>query len=166
MNDSAASIYLSVGSNLAPEDNLRLAHRELTRVFGALDCSSVYRNAPVGFDGNDFLNLAVHARTETGPAAVIETLEAIHDLAGRVRGSERFGPRELDIDLLLYGDVISRQWKLPRRDLERYAFVARPMAELAPDLEHPVSGQRMAEIWQTMSGDAPSMQRVALDWPV
>lgn len=158
----STTIYLSLGSNVSPERNLRLAHRELLQRFGPLRCSQVYRNAPVGFAGDDFLNLVVEASTKMDPESINAHLEVIHDVAGRKRGSERFGPRELDIDLLMYGDVISREWKLPRKDLIRYAFAACPMAELAPTLVHPVDGRSMAEIWDAMSPDADALTQVSL----
>ena len=96
-------VYVSAGSNVAPEENLKLACRELTRRFGPLELSGVYRNPPVGFAGDDFLNLVLRFRTGEPPHAIVAELERLHTLAGRVRGLERFAPRTLDLDLLLYG---------------------------------------------------------------
>ncbi|MFK8052987.1 MAG: 2-amino-4-hydroxy-6-hydroxymethyldihydropteridine diphosphokinase [Woeseiaceae bacterium] len=155
-------IYLSLGSNVAPERNLKLAYDELLRLLGPLTCSTVYQNAPVGFSGDDFLNLVIGAETTLDPASLTMHLERIHTLAGRERGSERFGPRELDIDVLLYGDMVSQRWKLPRKDLLRYGFAACPMAELAPELIHPVTGQTMKVIWEEMSPDADGLHAVSL----
>ncbi|MDH5254734.1 MAG: 2-amino-4-hydroxy-6-hydroxymethyldihydropteridine diphosphokinase, partial [Gammaproteobacteria bacterium] len=102
----AVDVYVSAGSNIAPRENLQLASRELTRRFGPLAISGVYRNPPVGFTGDDFLNLVLRFRTAEPPAAVVAELERLHVLAGRVRGTEPFAPRTLDLDLLLYGDAI------------------------------------------------------------
>jgi 2-amino-4-hydroxy-6-hydroxymethyldihydropteridine diphosphokinase len=126
-----------------------MAYRELTRRFGALDVSSVYRNPPVGFSGADFLNLVLRFRTVESPASIIAELERLHVLAGRERGAERFAPRTLDLDLLLYGDYVLPEAgiRVPREDILKYGFVLCPLAELAPSLRHPVTGQTMAELW-------------------
>lgn len=149
-----ARVFVSVGSNIEPEENLRLACGELERRFDGLDVSSVYRNPPVGFDGEDFLNLVAAFETERSPAEVVAELEEIHDLAGRERGGERYGPRTLDLDLLLYDDLVTDgpPVTLPRDDVLKYDFVLGPLAELAPDLVHPVEGRRVAELWQDFEG--------------
>lgn len=141
--------YVSAGSNIAPEDNLRLACRELCLHFGPLALSGVYRNPPVGFAGDDFLNLVLRFRTAEPPAAVVAELERIHVVAGRVRGAERFGARTLDLDLLLYGDAVIPDpgIRVPRADILKYGFVLGPLAELAPGLRHPVTGQTMEALW-------------------
>lgn len=142
-------VYLGLGSNLRPEDNLKLALRELAERFTLKRVSPVYRNEPVGFDGEDFLNAVAFVETDMPAAAVCGELEQIHELAGRRRGHESFVSRTLDIDLLLYGgDIIDRPpVRVPRDDILRYSFVLRPLADIAPGLVHPVSGQSMAEHW-------------------
>jgi 2-amino-4-hydroxy-6-hydroxymethyldihydropteridine diphosphokinase len=155
-------VYVSAGSNVAPEENLRLACRELTRRFGPLAMSGVYRNPPVGFTGDDFLNLVLRFRTAEPPAAVVAELERLHELAGRVRGLERFAPRTLDLDLLLYGDAIITEHaiRVPRDDIVKYGFVLGPLAELAPDLRHPVNGQTMTELWAAFDQRKYPLERV------
>ena len=155
-------VYVSAGSNIAPEENLRRACRELTRRFGPLELSGIYRNPPVGFAGDDFLNLVLRFRTGETPAAVVAELERLHALAGRVRGQERFGSRTLDLDLLLYGDsILSGQGiRVPREDILKYGFVLGPLAELAPALRHPVTGQTMGELWAGFDQARHPLQRV------
>ncbi len=153
--------YLGVGSNVEPEQNLRLAWHELRKLGDNALASNVYRNPPVGFSGDDFLNLVVRIDTTLSPPQLLQSLETIHDLAGRKRGSEKFGPRELDVDLLMYGDIVSREWKLPRKDIMKYPFVLQPMAELAPELAHPGNGFTMHALWDDMRGTATVMERVA-----
>lgn len=161
-HDPGVAVYISVGSNVAPEQHLRLACRELRARFGELEASSVYRNSPVGFEGEDFLNLVVRIRTALPPLAVIAHLEQVHALAGRVRGGPRFGPRTLDLDLLLYGDVLSPEppIRVPRPDIRRYAFVLGPLAELAPDLRHPETGETMATLWAAFDQRSHPLHRV------
>ncbi len=139
-----------------------MACRELARRFGALDGSGVYRNPPVGFSGADFLNLVLRFRTAESPVTIIAELERLHGLAGRVRGTERFAPRTLDLDLLLYGDAVLPEAgiRVPREDILKYGFVLRPLAELAPSLRHPVTGQTMSELWASFDLGAHPLERV------
>jgi 2-amino-4-hydroxy-6-hydroxymethyldihydropteridine diphosphokinase len=145
-----ARVYLGLGSNIDPEKNLRLGIRELSERYGDLDISAVYQSAAVGFEGPDFLNLVVGLDTETGPAEVHEQIEAIHNMAGRDRNEQKFSSRPLDIDLLLYNDLVveDRPIRLPRSDILEYSFVLRPLAEIDPALVHPVTGLTMAEHWR------------------
>lgn len=155
-------MYVSAGSNVAPEVHLAEACRELTHRFGAIEVSSVYRNPAVGFAGDDFLNLVLRFRTAESPQVVVAELERLHRLAGRVRGSERFAPRTLDLDLLLYGDAVrsGENFRVPREDILKYGFVLGPMAELAPELRHPVTGHTMAEHWSRFDRDSHPLQRL------
>jgi 2-amino-4-hydroxy-6-hydroxymethyldihydropteridine diphosphokinase len=145
--------------------NLRLACRELRTRFGPLRISTVYRNAAVGFDGADFLNLVLAFRTTESPEEVVAELERIHRLAGRVRGGDPFSPRTLDLDLLLYGDAViaDPRFRVPREDIEKYAFVLGPLAELAPALRHPVNGRTMAELWADFDRERNPIVPVAVD---
>ncbi|MEQ1801246.1 MAG: 2-amino-4-hydroxy-6-hydroxymethyldihydropteridine diphosphokinase [Gammaproteobacteria bacterium] len=158
----AVDVYISAGSNVAAGENLRLACRELARRFGPLGISSVYRNPAVGFSGDDFLNLVLRFRTAEPPLAIAAELERLHVLAGRVRGTERFAPRTLDLDLLLYGDAVmtGQGIRVPREDILKYGFVLGPLAELAPELRHPVTGQTMAELWSGFDQARHPLERV------
>lgn len=144
------TVYLGLGSNMDPEANLRLGLGELRSRYGELTVSKTYQNAAVGFEGDDFLNLVVGFESEVDPLAIHEHIESIHRMAGRQRGDDPFSSRPLDIDLLLYGDLVAEEapLKLPRSDVLEYAFVLRPLAEIAPELVHPVSGRTMSDHWQ------------------
>ena len=148
-----ATVYLGLGSNINPEHNLRLGLDELRRRFGAVVVSRVYRNAAVGFEGADFMNLVAGLNSDEEPGEINRQIEEIHDLAGRERGDERFAARALDIDLLLYDDLVADDPPLPREDVLEYSFVLRPLAEIAPDLVHPVTGRRIADHWQECDPD-------------
>jgi 2-amino-4-hydroxy-6-hydroxymethyldihydropteridine diphosphokinase len=157
-------VYLGLGSNILPEENLSLGVRELRQRYGELDVSSVYRSEAVGFDGDDFLNLVVGLRSEDSPADICSEIDRLHDLAGRDRGNDKWASRPLDVDLLLYDDLIidERPVRVPRSDILEYSFVLRPLAELAPDLVHPVTGKRMRTHWQEFDAEAQPLELVGV----
>ncbi len=140
-------IYLGLGSNTEPVRYLCMGVQELAREFDLRAVSRVYRNQAVGFDGDDFLNAVVCVASDRPVEEIAEVLKAIDAKAGRVRGDSAFVSRTLDIDLLLVGDAVIPEWRIPRRDVLEYSFVLRPLAEIAPDLRHPVTGETMASHW-------------------
>ena len=160
-----ASVYLGLGSNQSPEENLQLAVRELQERFGELAISKVYRSAAVGFDGEDFLNLVVGLQTEASPMTICENIESIHNLSGRIRSSDKWESRPLDIDLLLYNDLIidERPVRVPREDVLRYSFVLRPLAELVPGLVHPQTGRTMLQHWQEYDAASHPLEEVRVE---
>lgn len=161
-----ASVFLGLGSNESPEKNLRLAVSELKSRYGELSLSSVYQSAAVGFDGADFLNLVVRLQSEDSPFAICDEIELIHNLAGRVRGSDKWESRPLDIDLLLYNDLIQddRPVHVPRDDILQFSFVLRPLAEMAPDQVHPVTGKTYREHWQSFDAQSHPLEEKIVVW--
>ena len=157
-----ATVYLGLGSNIDAGKNLRTAVDALRRRYGELTVSPVYRSAPVGFEGPDFLNLVVALATDATPLEVLDEIERIHAMAGRQRGPDRYSSRPLDIDLLLHGDTVdpSPPLRLPRRDILEYGFVLRPLADIAPDLVHPVTGRTIGEHWREFHGECHPLTRV------
>jgi 2-amino-4-hydroxy-6-hydroxymethyldihydropteridine diphosphokinase len=145
-----ARIYLGLGSNADAERNLRLAVRELRRRFGDLELSPVYQSPPLGFEGDDFLNAVAGLDTDLPPRELLRQLEEIHVIAGRRRDAQKLVSRTLDIDLLLYDQLVVDEpgLRLPRSDVLEYSFVLRPLAELAPGTVHPVTRRSMAEHWR------------------
>jgi len=159
-----ARVYLGLGSNIRPEENLRLGIRELGRRFGHLDLSRVYRSAAVGFAGDDFLNLVVGFSSDVAPLEIHQQIESIHERAGRERGSNRNASRPLDIDLLLYDDLLIEhpKFRLPRPDVLKYGFVLRPLSELEPELVHPETGRTMREHWQEFDASSHPLEPVSV----
>ena len=145
-----ARAYLSLGSNLEPERHLAAALAALRARYGELLVSPTYRTPALGFEGPDFLNLAVGLDTDEAPEALDAWLHALEDAQGRRRDVPRFSSRTLDVDLVLYEQRVLRgpgNLELPRPDLARHAFVLKPMVDLAPDLVHPVLGRTLAQLW-------------------
>ena len=145
-----ATVYLGLGSNIDPENNLHLGVRELRARYGDVELSAVYRSKAIGFEGDDFLNLVARFESNDSPQAICEQIELIHNLSGREREGEKWESRPLDIDLLLYNDLVidEQPVRVPRDDVLKYSFVLRPLAELEPDLVHPVTGRTMLDHWQ------------------
>jgi 2-amino-4-hydroxy-6-hydroxymethyldihydropteridine diphosphokinase len=144
-----ARVYLSLGSNLEPRRHLSAAIRELREHFGALVVSPAYRSAAVGFEGAEFVNLAVGLDTEMSPEALNDWLHALEHRHGRRRDVPRYSDRTLDIDIVFYDDQVldgPGHLQIPRNELQ-HAFVLRPIADIAPDFRHPVSGRSMADLW-------------------
>jgi 2-amino-4-hydroxy-6-hydroxymethyldihydropteridine diphosphokinase len=161
-----ATVYLGLGSNKSPEDNLRLAISELRSRYGDLTLSPVYQSAAVGFDGADFLNLVVRLQSQGSPLDICDEIEHIHNLAGRVRGSAKWESRPLDIDLLLYNDLVQdeRPVRVPREDILQFSFVLRPLAEIAPDQVHPVTGKTYYEHWQAFDAESHPLEEKNVVW--
>ncbi|RMG30648.1 MAG: 2-amino-4-hydroxy-6-hydroxymethyldihydropteridine diphosphokinase [Gammaproteobacteria bacterium] len=157
-------VYVSIGSNVDPEYNVCRAARLLRETFGEVRFSPVYRNPAVGFEGEDFLNLAAAFDSALPVESLLARLRAIEDRCGRRRGRARFAPRTLDLDLLLYGDaVLARDGLvLPRPEILEHAFVLRPLAELAPELTHPVAQRPLRVLWQEFAGRRGEMRPVRL----
>lgn len=157
-----ARVYVSLGANIEPEQNLALAIEALRDRFGEVDLSPIYRSRAVGFEGPPFLNLVAAFDTVLTPEAIVTMLRSIEDWQGRDRSAPRFSSRPLDMDLLLYGgEVIRRgELRLPRDEILEQAFVLRPLAELAPDLIHPLVGQSMAALWREFQGDRAGIEQI------
>ena len=145
-------VFVSAGSNINPRANLESACKALKQHYGDLELSPMYQSPAEGFSGPDFLNLVAGFRTKESPGELRKRLTELEAQAGRDRSGGKFSSRTLDLDLLLYGDRVDASLKLPHPDIERYAFVLKPLADLAPHLRHPVTGATIAELWRSFSG--------------
>ncbi|MGH8040816.1 MAG: 2-amino-4-hydroxy-6-hydroxymethyldihydropteridine diphosphokinase [Rudaea sp.] len=149
-------VWLSLGSNIDAERHLAAALDELRERFGDIEVSPAYRFAPVGFDGPDFINLAVGINATLEPEALNDWLHALEDRHGRRRDVPRYSSRTLDADIVLYGARVVRgpeHLEIPRPELA-HAFVLQPLADIAADVSHPVSGISIVQLWRECS-EAP-----------
>jgi 2-amino-4-hydroxy-6-hydroxymethyldihydropteridine diphosphokinase len=158
-------VYVAAGSNIEPLQNLRLALTALRELYTPLAVSPAYRNHAVGFEGDDFINLVVGFATTHAPGEVRERLQAVEVLCGRPREAPRWAPRSMDLDILLYGTLVSEApgLVLPRPDLVRRAYMLKPLLDLAPDLVHPTLGRTIARLWQDFVPGNHELVPVSLD---
>ena len=142
--------YISIGSNIDKEHNIPASLMALRQLFGELIISSIYESEAVGFVGDSFHNLVVGFDSDLEVKTIAKQLRQIELDNGRTRDSQKFSARTLDLDLILYGDLVVSDGRLqiPRDEIERYAFVLEPLAEIAADEKHPVTGKTYGELWQ------------------
>ncbi len=158
--------YISIGSNIDRDKNIFASLKALEHNFGKLTISSIYESEPVGFTGDAFYNLVVGFNSELGVKEVAKLLRQIELDNGRARDSQKFSARTLDLDLLLYDDLILNDGRLqiPRDEIERYAFVLEPLAEIAPALKHPINHLSYAELWEKFDKTNLKQKRVTAAW--
>jgi 2-amino-4-hydroxy-6-hydroxymethyldihydropteridine diphosphokinase len=158
--------YISIGSNINKDEHIPASLRALEQTFGELVVSSVYESEAVGFTGDVFYNLVVGFDSDLEVKAVAKQLRQIELDNGRTKDSRKFAARTLDLDLILYGDLIVNDGRLqiPRDEIEHYAFVLEPLAEIAPTLKHPINGLSYAELWDKFNKTELKQKRVTPSW--
>jgi len=158
-------VFVAAGSNIDPVAHMRLATGELERAFPDVRFSPWYQNPAAGFEGSDFINLVAGFTTELSVNELLVILRRIETLCGRPRGAPRWAPRSMDIDVLLYGDLVCKRadLTLPRPDLLLRAYMLGPLADIAPDLKHPSAGVTIAELWRRFDRASHPLVRVVHD---
>ncbi|MGZ5055223.1 MAG: 2-amino-4-hydroxy-6-hydroxymethyldihydropteridine diphosphokinase [Methylobacter sp.] len=158
--------YISIGSNIDKDKHIPASLSALEQVFNELTVSSIYESEPVGFTGDVFYNLVVGFDSDLEVKAVAKQLRQIELDNGRTPESRKFAARTLDLDLILYGDLIVNDGRLqiPRDEIEHYAFVLEPLAEIAPNLKHPISHISYAELWDKFDKTGLKQKRVTPSW--
>ncbi len=155
-------VFLNLGSNIEREYHLRAGVAALTQGFGELTCSSVYESDAVGFAGDAFLNMGVGLATGLPIGQLAAQLRQLEYAFGRPLDATRFSDRTLDIDIVLYDDLVGdfAGTLVPRPELLENAFFLAPMAELAPALAHPVTGKIYSELWRVYDRDRQPLRIV------
>jgi len=144
--------YVSVGSNLGNKiENCRNGIAALTRSGQTriVDQSPIYRTEPVDYLDQDwFVNYVVKIETESDPLALLDTLKSIERAAGRVKNTIRFGPRILDLDIILYDELVLDDPRLiiPHPRMHKRRFVLKPICDIDPEMNHPVLNQSMRSL--------------------
>jgi len=154
-------VYTGIGSNIDRKKNIRSGLNELKSRYGEIQISPVYNSKAFGFDGDDFYNLVVGFKTDFGIDELEVQLRQIEYQFGRKRNETPYSSRTLDIDLLLYGDLVSEKYHVPRDDITVYGFVLKPLCDIEPDLIHPVTGETMCTLWKKFDSSKQPMKQTS-----
>jgi 2-amino-4-hydroxy-6-hydroxymethyldihydropteridine diphosphokinase len=160
-----STVFVAIGSNIDPALHLQQAARALKQRFRDVRFSGCYRNSAYGFEGDDFINAVAGFDTELGIAQLLAALREIEAHCGRGRADPKWGPRAIDLDLLLYDRAVEHGdgYTVPRPDLTRRAYMLGPLAELAPQWLYPPAGPTIAELWARFPHAGHALYRDALD---
>ena len=159
-----ATIYISVGSNINAEYHVCAGIKALREMYGEITTSLVYESDAVGFDGDNFYNLVVKANVNEDAETVVTSLRMIEDNSNRDRTGPKFSSRTLDLDLLLYDDLILNEphLEIPRGEIITNAFVLLPLSELAADLIHPIEKKSIGQMWQEYDKDSQKLWSIEI----
>ena len=160
-----AQIYISLGTNIQRDHYLTQGLHALTRQFGTLELSSLYESEAVGFQGDNFYNMVIGVQTSLSVKQVATILRDIEFAHGRSPNAQKFSSRTLDLDLLLYDDLIlTDPVQIPRDEITKNAFVLWPLAELAPELKHPQLQQSYQQLWQCYDRTCQTLRKLPFTW--
>ena len=159
-----STAYLGLGSNIDATRHIPSGIEALRESFSRVSLSPIYRAPAVGFHGNDFINLVARIETDLTPLDLKRFLHALEDRHGRDRAQPKFSNRTLDIDILLYDDLylLSPELEIPRDEILTAAHVLKPLADLAPDVVHPVARRTMAQLWSEFPEKHPGLEPIDL----
>ncbi|MBT8370996.1 MAG: 2-amino-4-hydroxy-6-hydroxymethyldihydropteridine diphosphokinase [Deltaproteobacteria bacterium] len=156
--------YICVGSNLGAKlENCRQGIAELTRtaVTRLIDQSRLYKTEPVDYKDQDwFVNYVVKIETTLDPLSLLDRIESVEHDAGRVGDEVRFGPRVLDLDIILYDDVVMNHTRLvlPHPRMHKRRFVLKPLCDIDPYISHPVLQQNMQTLLEHIAEEGQGIR--------
>jgi len=164
-----AQIYISLGSNIEREHYVKQGLLSLAKAFELpfeqLTLSSLFECDAVGFDGPIFYNMAIGIECSHSVEQVASILREIEFSHGRDHNAKKFSPRTLDLDLLLYDNlIIDQPAQLPRDEITKNAFVLWPLSQIAPKLEHPILKQNYQELWQEYNKTSQQLSIIKNCW--
>ena len=160
-----ADVFISLGTNVDREFYLEQGLNALADLFGELTLSSLYESEAVGFAGRPFFNMVIGVSTKLPLAEVASKLRAIEYANGREQDAKKFSPRTLDLDILLYDEVIQDSpVQLPRAEILENAFVLWPLAEIAPTRIHPIANKTYQALWQAYDKSKQQLEVMPLNW--
>jgi 2-amino-4-hydroxy-6-hydroxymethyldihydropteridine diphosphokinase len=164
-----ANIYISLGTNVEREYNVQHGLNAIANAFNIpfkqLTLSSLFESEAIGFNGNAFFNMVIGINTQDSVEQVAIKLRNIEFKFGRTKDVKKFSPRTLDLDLLLYDDlIIDSPAQLPRDEIDKNAFVLWPLSEVAPKLIHPVIKQSYGELWKNYDISYQKLKIVTNCW--
>jgi 2-amino-4-hydroxy-6-hydroxymethyldihydropteridine diphosphokinase len=164
-----AQIYISLGSNIEREHYVKQGLISLAKAFEQpleqLTLSSLFECEAVGFDGPIFYNMAIGIKCPHSVEQVATILREIEFFHGRDHNAKKFSPRTLDLDLLLYDNlIIEKPAQLPRDEITKNAFVLWPLSQIAPKLDHPILKQNYQELWQAYNKTSQQLSIVDNCW--
>ena len=143
-----AKIHINIGSNQDREVNIVGAIDFLKLNFSDIKISDIFESPSAEFDGDDFYNVGVNATTQLCIEDVNAVLKSIEKTFGRDRSQPKFSSRIIDLDLVIYDDIIAPEQNLPRDDIMIYSFVLAPLAQLSGNDIHPIERKTYQQLWQ------------------
>lgn len=160
-----AQVFISLGTNIDRRYYVEQGLNALNDAFGKLTLSSLFESEAVGFSGKPFFNMVIGFNTEESLLQMSKVLREIEFANGREKNAKKFSPRTLDLDILLYDNVIMEQpVQLPRTEILQNAFVLWPLAEVAPNLLHPLVGKSYQQLWQRYDKASQQLVKIPLSW--
>jgi 2-amino-4-hydroxy-6-hydroxymethyldihydropteridine diphosphokinase len=146
--------YLALGSNIDPEKNLYFAWATLNQTQRALKSSSIWESPPIGSKGSNFLNAVIHLETDCDYEDLKwKILRPLETKMGRIRTADKFAPRQIDLDILIFDGI------LLELNLWLHSYLASPCSELLPDLANPETGQPLSVIAEKIAKEQHTILR-------
>ncbi|MCZ6502760.1 MAG: 2-amino-4-hydroxy-6-hydroxymethyldihydropteridine diphosphokinase [Gammaproteobacteria bacterium] len=159
-------VFLGIGSNIDAELNIGSALKSLETLHREMTTSRTYQGEAIGFCGPPFLNLVVGIMTHKSLTDLSLSLKEIEKNHGRVGELEKYSSRTMDIDILIYDDLVGTHSgiELPRPEIRLNAYVLRPFAELTPQLILPGSMDRLEELWRSFDQASQPLVEMTVCW--